>query len=85
MLQPTDGQVIIIRLYIGAFLWPRRPDRTNKGRIVDILRDEDHCFINVGLQRQGESVALDLIGNSYFTHSEHVNQTIWKYDIVGKK
>jgi hypothetical protein len=77
----TDGQVIIVRLYFGAFLWPRRPRHSSKSSIVDILREEE-CIVSVGIQQQGESVALNDLGTSYFTHSEHVNQSIWQYDIL---
>ena len=73
-------QVIIIRLYEGAFLWPRRNNRKDSS-IVEILKEQE-CLISVGIQRQGESVALDPKGNSYFTHSEFVNQTLWKFDIL---
>ena len=62
-------------------MWPRRPRSSSKSTIVDILREEE-CLISVGMQRQGESVALDTLGTSYFTHSEFVNQSIWKYDIL---
>jgi len=77
----TDGQVIIVRLYFGAFLWPRRPRHSSKSSIVDIFREEE-CIVSVGIQEQGESVALNDLGTSYFTHSEHVNQSIWQYDIL---
>ena len=76
----ADGQVVIVRLYIGAFLWPRRPRVSSKSSLVDILREEE-CLVSVGMQRQGESVALNALGTSYFTHSEFVNQSIWRYDI----
>lgn len=75
-----DGQVIIIRLYEGAFLWPRRNHQKDFS-IVEILKEQE-CLISVGIQRQGESVALNPEGNSYFTHSEFVNQTLWKFDIL---
>lgn len=75
-------QVIIIRNYFGAFLWPRRKYRGNKS-ILDILKEKE-CVINVGTQTQGESVSLNLEGTSYFTHSEFVNETIWKFDISNK-
>ena len=78
----ADGQVLIIRLYVGAFLYPRRMDRPDDVSLVDILRDETECLVSVGMQRQGESVALNPDGTSYFTHSEHVNQPIWRYDIL---
>ena len=48
---------------------------------MDILKEEQ-CLINVGIQKQGESVALNLEGSSYFTHSEHVNQTILEFDVL---
>ena len=73
-----DGQVIIIRMYEGAFLWPRTP--SFKG-VVDKLRDDQECLVSVGMQKQGESVALDPSGTSYFTHSEYVNQHVYRYDI----
>ena len=73
-------QVIIIRLYEGAFLWPRRNHQKDFS-IVEILKEQE-CLISVGIQRQGESVALNPEGNSYFTHSEFVNQTLWKFDIL---
>ena len=77
----ADGQVVIVRLYVGAFFWPRRPRQSSKSTIVDILREEE-CLVSVGMQRQGESVALNPLGTSYFTHSEFVNQSIWQYDIL---
>ena len=76
----ADGQVAIIRTYIGAFLWPRKTRNTRR-TLIDILREEE-CLASVGMQKQGESVALNPIGTSYFTHSEFVNQTIWQYDIL---
>ena len=75
----ADGQVVIVRLYMGAFLWPKRSRHSTRS-IVDILREEE-CLVSVGMQRQGESVALDPSGSSYFTHSEFVNQTIWQFNI----
>lgn len=76
----ADGQVVMIRLYVGAFLWPRRP-RPEHYKMVDILREEE-CLTSVGMQRQGESVALNPLGVKYFTHSEFVNQSIWEYAIL---
>ena len=73
----ADGQVIIIRMYQGAFLWPRG-DRESS--IVDKLRGQE-CLVSVGMQRQGESVALNPSGTSYYTHSEYVNENIYRYDI----
>ena len=65
-------------------MWPRRKNRTNgKDSIIDILKEKE-CLVSVGIQQQGESVALNPEGTSYFTHSEFVNQTIWKYDILLK-
>ena len=50
----ADGQVLIIRMYVGAFLWPR----TSRSKsIVEKLRNPE-CLVSVGMQRQGESVAL---------------------------
>ena len=74
----ADGQVVIIRMYEGAFLWPRTPN--SKG-IVDKLREDQECLVSVGMQKQGESVALNPSGTSYFTHSEFINQDIYRYDI----
>ena len=74
----------MIRTYTGAYLWPRRKNRTSsKNSIIDILKERE-CLVSVGIQRQGEGVALNPEGTSYFTHSEFVNQTIWKYDILSK-
>ena len=65
-------------------MWPRRKNRTKgKNSIIDILKEKE-CLVSVGIQQQGESVALNPEGTSYFTHSEFVNQTIWKYDILLK-
>merc|ERR1719270_757444 len=77
----ADGQVVIVRMYFGAFLWPRRPRDSSKSTVVDILHEEP-CIVSVGRQQQGESVALNDLGTSYFTHSEFVNQSIWQYDIL---
>ena len=74
----ADGQVVIIRMYEGAFLWPRTS--ISKG-IVAKLREDQECLVSVGMQRQGESVALNPSGTSYFTHSEFINQDIIRYDI----
>ena len=74
----ADGQVIIIRMYQGAFLWPRKGGRASS--IVDKLRTQE-CLVSVGMQRQGESVALNPSGTSYYTHSEYVNEKIYRYDI----
>ena len=74
----------MIRTYTGAYLWPRRKNRTSsKNSIIDILKERE-CLVSVGIQRQGEGVALNPEGTSYFTHSEFVNETIWKYDILLK-
>ena len=45
-----------------------------------VLR-EPECFVSVGIHTQGESVALNSEGTSYFSHSESVNQPILKFDI----
>ena len=77
----ADGQVIIIREYSKAYLWPRNSGNQGKS-VVDILRSNSKkCQVGVGSNRQGESVALSPDGKSYFTHSEYVNQVIWKFDI----
>ena len=74
----------MIRTYTGAYLWPRRINRNNnKNSIIDILKEKE-CLVSVGIQRQGEGIALSPEGTSYYTHSEFVNQTIWKYDISSK-
>ena len=44
--------------------------------------EEDDLEVNVGNQRQGESIALNPEGTFYLTHSEYVNETIWKYNII---
>ena len=75
----ADGQVIVIRMYQGAFLWPRNNGR-RASSIVDKLRTQE-CLVSVGMQRQGESVALNPSGTSYYTHSEYVNEKIYRYDI----
>ena len=77
----ADGQVIVIREYGKAYLWPR--DTSNQGKsVVDILRSDDQkCQVEVGENKKGESVALSPDGTSYFTHSEYVNQNIWRFDI----
>ena len=75
-------QVIIIRKYSGAFLWPRRKHQENYS-IVEILKQKE-CKISVGHQKQGESVALVPEGNSYYAHSEFRNQPLWKFDIYGQ-
>ena len=77
----ADGQVVMIRLYVGAFLWPRRPRYENNDSIVDILREKE-CLASVGMQKQGESIALSPSGTAYFTHSEFVNESIYRYDFV---
>lgn len=76
----ADGQVVIIRMYAGAMLWPRRVRQRRD--LVDILREEV-CLVSVGMQTQGEGVALDPQGRAYFTHSEYVDEKIWQYDILG--
>ena len=77
----ADGQVLIIRMYVGAFLWPR----TSRSKsIVEKLRNPE-CLVSVGMQRQGESVALNPSGSSYYTHSEFVNENIVRYDIFSTK
>ena len=71
-----DGNVVIIREYEKAYLW-----KSNSGKsVIDILRGQ-RCHINVGHNEQGESIALNPDGKSYFTHSEHVNQILWKFTI----
>ena len=72
-------QVIIIRTYGHAFLWPRRSHQKNYS-IVKILKQK-YCKISVGHQKQGESVALVPDGHIYYVHSEFVNQPLWKFDI----
>ena len=74
-------QVIIIRKYWNAFLWPRRKNQ-HKYSIVDILKQKA-CEISVGHQKQGESVALAPDGKYYYAHSEHQNQPFWKFHIYG--
>ncbi len=76
----ADGQVIIVRQYVGAFLWPNRARPLNT-TVIDILK-EDSCLISVGVQKQGESIGLNAAGDTYFTHSEFVNQSIWQYNIL---
>ena len=77
----ADGQVIVIREYGKAYLWPRNSSNYGKS-VVDILRSSGQkCQVEVGENRQGESVALSPDGKSYFTHSEYVNQKIWRFDI----
>ncbi len=75
----ADGQVVIIRLYVGGFLWPRKVGEMRP--ILDILK-EQQCLISVGMQKQGEGVALNPDGTSYYTHSEGVGQNIWQYRIL---
>ena len=66
-------------------MWPRRKNRTKgKNSIIDILKEKE-CLVSVGIQQQGESVALNPEGTSYFAHSAFVNQSIWKYDILETK
>ena len=77
----ADGQVVIIRQYVGATLWPRT---ARSKSILDKLRDDQGCWVSVGEQRQGESVALNPLGTSYFTHSEFVNEHIYRRDIFQK-
>ena len=50
--------------------------------MLEILKDKNFCEVNVGNQRQGESIALNPEGTHYLTHSEYVNETIWMYDIL---
>ena len=75
-------QVIIIRQYHDAFFWPRQKYQEDYS-ILEILKQKE-CRISVGYQEQGESVALVPEGNSYYAHSEHVNQPFWKFDILGQ-
>ena len=75
-------QVIIIRQYHDAFFWPRQKYQEDYS-IIEILKQKE-CRISVGYQEQGESVALVPEGNSYYAHSEHVNQPFWKFDILGQ-
>lgn len=76
----ADGQVVIVRIYFGAFLWPRRDRRGRSQRVLDIMR-EQACFAPVGIQKQGESAAMDLLGQSYYVHSEGVGQEIIRFDL----
>ena len=69
-------------MYIGGYLWPRTSEKSNASRsIVEILSDVE-CFVSVGMLTQGESIALNPEGTSYFAHSEEVNQPILKFDIL---
>jgi hypothetical protein len=76
----ADGQVVIIRMYIGAYLWPRR-GTNQKIPLIEILREKE-CRVNVGMQLQGEGIALNLLGTAYYIHSEKINQKVWKYEII---
>ena len=72
---------MIIRTYYKAYLW-QRGSRSTERSILEILRDQNFCEVNVGNQRQGESIALNPEGTFYLTHSESVNETIWRYNII---
>ena len=76
----ADGQVVIIRLYMGAFLWPRNAQGEQRP-LLEILK-EPQCLISVGLQKQGEGVALSPSGTSYYVHSEGVGENILQYNIL---
>ena len=80
----ADGQVIVIREYNKAYLWPS--DSSNRGKsVVDILRSRvKGCQFQPSVgeyNRQGESVALSPDGKSYFTHGKYSRSNIYRFDI----
>ena len=67
----------MIRSYLTGFLWQQR-----EGSSLLATLATDPCVIPVGVQRQGESIALARDGGAYYTHSEHVGQDIIKYSFA---
>ena len=74
----SSGSRIVIRSYFTGFLWERESPHAS---LVETLAT-DPCVIPVGLERQGESIALEGDGDVYLTHSEHIDQDIIRHHFI---
>lgn len=61
----ADGSAVLIRTYMDAYYWPRRPGDS----IPEALKREP-CAVPLHKEPQGEAIAFSVDGHAYFTVSE---------------
>ncbi len=71
-----DGQSILLRTYSNAFLWKRA------GRSVAATLAGDPCPVALAQEPQGEGIGFSADGKSYFSISEGISPTLYRYDPV---
>ncbi len=71
----VDGYEILVRRYPEATLWQRPPG----GEIQEAFQNPA-CSIPAASEVQGEAIAFDALGSSYYTLSEGQFQPIYRYN-----
>ncbi|MGA2172772.1 MAG: PE-PGRS family protein [Sedimentisphaerales bacterium] len=77
-----DGQLIIVRSYFSASVWPR-PRNGPLWRAFD----KSECEVPIIAESQGEAICFDANGAGYYTTSENRHQPIYYFpmDRQGEK
>jgi len=70
----AQGDLIIVRTYLGAFIWRRSSGMT----ITEAFAGEP-CVVSVKSEPQGEGIGFAVDGSGYFTISEGANEPIYFY------
>lgn len=69
-----DGSMILLRTYVHAYLWPRRPKES-----IDQTLTRPPCSVPLHSESQGESIAFAPDGKGYYTVSEGRHPTLYFY------
>jgi hypothetical protein len=70
-----DGSMILIRTYVHAYLWPRRPNES-----IETAMQRPPCGVPLHSESQGESIAFALDGRGYYTVSEGNHPVIYFFE-----
>lgn len=69
-----DGSMVLLRTYVNAYLWPRRPNEP-----IDAALTRPPCNVPLHSESQGESIAFAPDGKGYYTVSEGNHPILYFY------